>query len=673
MSRHEHNHLPPVTRAIEKVLVANRGEIALRVMRTCRAMGIATVAVYSDADEGMPHVAAADEAVRIGPAPASESYLVIERILAAARATGADAIHPGYGFLSENAAFAHACAEAGIVFIGPSPLVIGILGSKREAKLRAQHAGVPIVPGYNGEHQEVSTLAARGREVGFPLLVKASAGGGGKGMRIVREAGELVAALEGAKREAAGAFGDDTLILERYIERPRHVEIQILGDHHGGLVHLWERECSIQRRHQKVIEEAPSTALDDARRSAMGAAGVAVGRAVGYTNAGTVEFIVAPDGAFYFLEVNTRLQVEHPVTEAITGLDLVREQIRVARGEALSFVAAPPIRGHAIEVRLYAEDADAGYLPTTGRIVDWRLPAEPGAAGYAGVRVDAGVRAGTEVGIHYDPMLAKVIAHAPSRTEAALLLRRALERGVVAGVTTNRRFLARILAHPGFLAGELDTHFLDRHAEARRTPAPSDAELATAAIAATLAGIAERRGAPQPLPGVLPGGRNVRSADEHVAFTCGERTLDVRYRHLAADRLAVTALGATREVRLVATEPDLVFEDGAGHRRRQRVTRLGARWQVSSAAFELVLTEHPRFPDASAETVAGGCTAPMPGKVVKVLVAEGDAVIAGQTLLVLEAMKMEHTVRSPVDGTLSRLAVASGDQVDTGALLAVIS
>jgi propionyl-CoA carboxylase alpha chain len=673
MSRSDHNHAPPSTRAIEKVLVANRGEIALRVMRTCRKMGIATVAVYSDADAAMPHVEYADEAVRIGPPAAAESYLVIEKILEAARVTGADAIHPGYGFLSENATFARACAEAGVTFIGPSPLVIGMLGSKREAKLRAHGAGVPIVPGYNGDQQEIATLAARGRDVGFPLLVKASAGGGGKGMRIVRDGGELVAALEGAKREAASSFGDDTLILERYVERPRHVEIQILGDHHGGLVHLWERECSIQRRHQKVIEEAPSTALDDARRSAMGAAGVAVGRAVGYTSAGTVEFIVAPDGAFYFLEVNTRLQVEHPVTEAITGLDLVREQIRVARGEALSFVAAPPIRGHAIEVRLYAEDADAGYLPTTGRIADWRFPAEPGADGFAGVRVDAGVRTGTEVGIHYDPMLAKVIAHAPSRAEAALLLRRALERAVVAGVTTNRRFLARVLAHPDFLSGALDTHFLERHADAVRTPAPTDDDLASAAIAATLAGIAARRAGPRPLPHVPPGFRNVRFADEQVRFTHGDRTLDVRYRLLDADRIALTVLGTSHTVHLISTDPDLVFEDSTGLRRRQVVTPLGARWLVSSLTSELTLTELPRFPDASAETIAGGCIAPMPGKVVKVLVTEGDPVTAGQTLLVLEAMKMEHTVRSPSAGTLSRLAVSSGDQVDTGALLAVIT
>jgi acetyl-CoA carboxylase biotin carboxylase subunit len=668
-----HDHPAPTSRPIEKVLVANRGEIAVRVMRTCRQMGIATVAVYSDADEGMPFVARADEAVRIGPAPAGASYLAIERILEAARRTGADAIHPGYGFLAENAAFARACVEAGLTFIGPSAMVIGLLGSKRDAKLRARGAGVPVVPGYDGDTQELAVLAARGREVGFPLLVKASAGGGGKGMRIVRGEEELMAALESARREAAGAFGDDTLILERYVERPRHIEIQILGDHHGHLVHLWERECSIQRRHQKVIEEAPSPALDEARRRAMGEAAVALGHAVGYTNAGTVEFIVGEDGAFYFLEVNTRLQVEHPVTEAITGLDLVREQIRIARGEPLGLTAAPPIRGHAIEVRLYAEDPDAGYLPTTGRLAAWHLPEEAGAAGCAGVRVDAGVAAGSEVGIHYDPMLAKVIAHAPTRLEAAQRLRRALEQGVVAGVTTNRAFLARVLGHPEFVAGRLDTHFLERHAAALAAPAPTDAQVAAAAIAATLAGFTARRAAARPLPHVEPAWRNVRFADQHVAYQVADRTVEVTYQNLGGDRLAIEVLGAAQTVRLCAAAPELIYEDGEGVRRRFRVTPLGARWLVSWQEAELTLLEVPRFPEAADEAVAGACVAPMPGKVVKVLVSEGQAVGAGEVLLVLEAMKMEHAVKAPEAGTVGRLAVADGDQVDSGALLAVIA
>ena len=669
---------PTDTRSIHKVLVANRGEIARRVMRTCRKMGIATVAVYSDADERMPFVDDADEAVRLGPPPAAESYLAIDRILAAARATGADAIHPGVGFLSENAAFAHACAEAGITFIGPSAMVIGLLGSKRDAKIRAQGAGVPVVPGYNGDEQDVRTLVARGKEVGFPLLVKASAGGGGRGMRVVRAADDLPDAIDSAKREALGAFADDTLILERYVDRPRHVEIQILGDHHGQLIHLWERECSVQRRHQKVIEEAPSPALDEARRLAMGAAAVALGKAVGYTNAGTVEFIVAPDGAFYFLEVNTRLQVEHPVTELITGIDLVREQLRVARGEPLSVREPPPIHGHAIEVRLYAEDADNGYLPTTGTILDWELPDAGGA-----VRVDAGVRAGTEVGIHYDPMLAKVIAHAPTRGEAAQVLRRTLEAASIAGVTTNRRFLARVLGHPAFLAGDLDTHFLDHHADAVRTPPASDADVAAAVVAAVAAGIAARGASPRVLPHVPPGWRNVRFADETVAFDVAGRAAPVvvAYRHAGGGRLAVTVRGideAARTVRVVAATADavgdVVIEDERGVRRRHRVARAGARWVVSAptTGVELTLTELPRFPEAGHEAVAGGCVAPMPGKVVKLLVAPGDPVTAGQTLLVLEAMKMEHAVKAHEAGTVARVCVALGEQVEAEALLAVV-
>jgi acyl-CoA carboxylase subunit alpha len=658
------NHAPVARPAIGKVLIANRGEIALRVMRTCRAMGIATVAVFSDADAAMPFVRFADEAVRIGPAPARESYLDAGKILAAARATGADAIHPGYGFLSENADFARACAQAGVVFIGPGPMVIGMLGSKREAKRLAAGAGVSVVPGYAGDEQAVDALVRRGADVGLPVLVKASAGGGGKGMRVVRAAGDLAAAIEAAKREAASAFGDDTLLLERYVERPRHVEIQILGDHHGALVHLWERECSIQRRHQKVIEESPSPALDAGHREAMGAAAVAVGRAVGYTSAGTVEFIVDPDGAYYFLEVNTRLQVEHPVTEMVTGVDLVREQIRIARGERLTTGDVPPQRGHAIEVRLYAEDPASGYLPTTGRLLDFRLPDLPG------LRVDAGVEAGTEIGIHYDPMLAKVIAHAPTRDDAARLLARALEQATVAGLTTNREHLVRILRHPAFVAGELDTHFLERHAADLAEAVPSPERVRAAVIAAALDGFATRRAAPRPVPDVELGWRNVPYGDQTVVYRVGDAEVAVAYRHLGAGRFTLRIDGGEpAEVRLVDDAGgEIGFED-AGVRRRRRVVRDGARVHVDG----LVLIEAPRFPDAAAEALAGGLIAPMPGKVVKVLVSAGDAVEAGATLLVLEAMKMEHAVKAPEAGTVTTLAVVAGDQVDADQLLAVVT
>ncbi|MBA2543355.1 MAG: ATP-grasp domain-containing protein, partial [Deltaproteobacteria bacterium] len=472
-------------RTIDKVLIANRGEIALRVMRTCRTMGLATVAVYSDADADAPFVQFADEAVWIGPSPARESYLVINQLLDAARITGASAVHPGYGFLAENAAFAEAVVDAGLVFIGPPAEVIRKLGSKQEAKRIARAAGVPVVPGYEGDDQSATCLTAEGQRIGWPLLVKASAGGGGKGMRIVRAESELAEAIERARGEAKSAFGDDTLLLERYIDRPRHIEIQILGDTLGNVVHLGERECSVQRRHQKIIEESPSPALDDARRAEIGRAAVELGRAVGYVGAGTVEFIADQHGAFYFLEVNTRLQVEHPVTELVTGLDLVREQLRIARGEPLGYEQAPPRTGWAIEVRLCAEDPERDYLPTTGTLLAVDVPSN--------VRADLGVVAGSEVGIHYDSMLGKIIAHAPTRREAAQVLRRALDETWVPGIVTNREHLAKILAHESFLDGAIDTHFLERHAGELAARKPGLDRVRVAVVAAVLASVARRR------------------------------------------------------------------------------------------------------------------------------------------------------------------------------------
>ena len=662
-----------VRSGINKVLVANRGEISLRVMRTCRAMGIATVAVYSDADADAPFVRFADEAVRIGAAPARESYLVIPSLLDAARRTGADAIHPGYGFLSENAEFAEAVAEAGLVFIGPPAHVIRALGSKQAAKRIAQRAGVPVVPGYHGDDQSVLVDEARG--IGFPLLVKASAGGGGKGMRVVHAAGELAEAIERARGEAKSAFGDDTLLLERYVERPRHVEIQILGDAHGNVVHLWERECSVQRRHQKIIEEAPSVALDDARRAEMGAAAVALGREVGYVGAGTVEFIVPgdpsesgrlhpgdPQGRYYFLEVNTRLQVEHPVTELTTGLDLVREQIRIARGEPLGYAAAPPQRGWAIEVRLCAEDPERDYLPTTGTLHAVEVPDT--------VRADIGVTAGSEIGIHYDSMLGKIIAHASTRREAAQVLRRALDETWVPGVVTNREHLARILAHPAFLAGELDTHFLERHAGELAAGTPGLDQVRVAAIAAALHGIASRR---EPDALAPAGWRNVAWAEQTIAFTLGDRDVQLGYRP-AGGGFAISLGGKTTHVASFGCDGDRVwFVEHGGHRRRARVTVAGDRTYVLSEGQLFAFVEQPRFPEHAEQAVAGGLVAPMPGKVVKVLVAEGQEVAAGSPLVVLEAMKMEHTVRAGEAGIVRALHVAVGDQVDTDRLLAVVT
>ena len=672
-NHHAFSHAPVTPHRIRRVLVANRGEIACRILRTCRAMGLGTVAVYSDADAHAPHLELADVAVRLGPPPARESYLAIPALLEAAAATGADAIHPGYGFLSENAAFARAVVEAGLVFIGPSPMVIHLLGSKREAKLRAHAAGVPTVPGYTGEDQGVATLVREAGAVGFPLLVKASAGGGGKGMRIVRSSDELTGAIESAKREALSAFADDTLILERYVDRPRHVEIQILGDHHGTLVHLWERECSIQRRHQKVIEEAPSPALGPELRAAMGAAGVAVGKAVGYTSAGTVEFILGADGRFYVLEVNTRLQVEHPVTEMTTGLDLVREQIRIARGERLGYDSAPPQHGHAIEVRLYAEDAAAGWLPTTGTVAAFAFPEVPG------LRVDGGVRPGSEIGIHYDPMLAKVIAHAPTRTDAAGLLAWALERATIAGVTTNRDMLARTLRHPAFLAGELDTHFLERFPEVVVSPA-DPAVLERAAIAATLWQHEHGRRGPRPLPGVEPGWRNVWHTPERLTWRtpgAGEHVVAVGYRNLGGGALRLTIGDATHEIQILSSDARGVRWQDGNLAMGADVLELGpgasSGVHVAGDGWSANLVLEPRFPERKTEVAPGSLVAPMPGKVIKVLVAVGDAVEAGATLLILEAMKMEQPVKAALAGTVAALAVAVGDQVEADQLLAVVS
>ena len=656
---------------IDKILVANRGEIACRVIRTCRRMGIDTVAVFSDADADAPFVELADQAVRIGPAPSAESYLAIDKILDAARKTGADAIHPGYGFLSENAAFASACADAGITFIGPQPEVIRILGSKKLSKQKVKAADVPVIPGFDGEGDpSTEALAEKAREVGFPLLLKASAGGGGKGMRVVRAPEGLHDAIESAKREAKGAFGDDTMLIERYIDRPRHVEIQILGDEHGNLVHLYERECSIQRRHQKIIEEAPSPALDAELRDRMGKAAVRVGQAVGYTNAGTVEFIVDPEGSFYFLEVNTRLQVEHPVTECVTGLDLVRQQIRVARGEELGLDQdAIPLEGAAIECRLYAEDPAKGFLPTSGRVADWHVP------DIDGLRVDTGVTTGSEVSIHYDPMLAKMICRAPTRIEAIQLMVRSLREMSVQGITTNRAFLLSVLDHPEFRAGNLDTHFLETHADEIHAERATDETRRRAAIAATLAAHERGRQTDRPLPSLDPGFRNNRFAPQWLDFRDGDHTVSVRYDNLGGKRLSVTVGdGDPETVRVIrAGESELVFEDADGVRHRQRLRVEGDVHYVQGRDGAFSLVEMPRFPEHDRTQAPGACVAPMPGKVVTILVEVGQHVEVDQQLVVLEAMKMEHAVRAPEAGVVAELAVSEGEQVDADALLAVVS
>jgi acetyl-CoA carboxylase biotin carboxylase subunit len=652
---------------IRALLVANRGEISARIQRTAQAMGIATVAVFSDADARAPFVRMADHAVRIGPPPASESYLRIDRLLEAAQISNADGVHPGFGFLAENADFAEACERAGLVFVGPRSTAIRAMGSKREAKRLAAAAGVPVVPGVESDDQSVAGIARRARELGFPLLLKASAGGGGKGMRILRADEGLQAAIESAKREALSAFSDDTLIVERYLERPRHVEIQILGDHFGNLVHLFERECSIQRRHQKIVEESPSPALDPDLRRQMGEAALSVARAVGYTNAGTVELLLAPDRSFYFLEVNTRLQVEHPVTELVTGLDIVREQIRIAEGEPLGFGQQELAqRGHAIECRLYAEDPAHGFLPTTGTIVDWHFPELPG------LRIDSGVEVGSEVGIHYDPMLAKVIMHAQTRLEAIRKLARVLRSASVQGLVTNLSFLARVLEHPEFAAGNTHTHFIDEHLAA--APASDQGASAIAAIAVTLASFERARRARQILPALDPGFRNNRFTRQTIDYRVAERSVQVAYASHGGGRFELEVAGVAFDVTLVEHDGSVVrFDDGAGRRHTVRVISQGSHHYTHQLGGSELLLELPRFPEPELELAQGACVAPMPGKVVAVLVAESDRVTAGQTLVVLEAMKMEHAVKASVDGRVERVLVSVGEQVDADAVLTVVS
>jgi acetyl-CoA carboxylase biotin carboxylase subunit len=654
--------------SVRKILIANRGEIASRVMRTCRAMGIATVAIYADPDRDAPFVREADEAIALGPPLAAASFLAIEKMVEVARRVGADAVHPGYGFLAENADFAQACADAGVTFIGPGPDAIRRMGSKIAAKEIMAVAGVPVIPGFSLSGMSERQVATRAAELGYPVLVKASAGGGGKGMRVVDGAAGLSGALDAARREAKSAFGDDSLLIERYVTGPRHVEIQILGDAHGTLVHCFERECSIQRRHQKIIEEAPSPALDDARRTEMGAAAVAAGRAIGYRNAGTVEFVLDRDGRFYFLEVNTRLQVEHPVTEEVTGLDLVRLQILIAQGDPLPFRQQDlALRGHAIEARLYAEDPRADFLPSTGTIACWdeaRLP---------GVRWESGVTTGSTVSIHYDPMLAKVIAHAPTRAEAAALLARALAATRIHGVRTNRSLLVEILRHPAFLAGEVDTHFIaDRLI---LDPPRSEAERGTDRIHAVAAALwlQARRRAAAPVLATLPSGwRNNPSQLQQSVFACGDETIAVGYRIHAPARIEVVVDDQPRTAALEQVDGERITLVLDGVRRTcSVVTDDGLVW-VHGPGGTTELRRVPRFPPPAHEEVRGGCLAPMPGKILRVHVAPGDAVARGTPLVILEAMKMEHEVVAPHAGRVREVCIEPGQQVEAGAVLVLL-
>ena len=647
--------------SFNKILVANRGEIACRVLRTAHELGYRSVAVYSEADADARHVQLADEAVCIGPAAVAQSYLNLEAILDAARRSGAEAIHPGYGFLSENAEFARACEAAGIVFIGPDAEAIHLMGSKRLSKIAMLAAGVPCIPGYEGAEQDDATLRREAERIGYPLMIKASAGGGGRGMRLVEEPDQLLEQLRTARSEALGAFGSAELILEKAVLRPRHVEIQVFGDRHGNLLYLGERDCSVQRRHQKVIEEAPCPVLDADLRRAMGEAAVKAAASVNYVGAGTVEFLLGEDGRFYFMEMNTRLQVEHPVTEAITGLDLVAWQIRVARGEALPLTQEQvPLNGHAIEVRLYAEDPEGGFLPASGRLALYReAPAGPGR------RVDSGVREGDEVSPFYDPMLAKLIAYGATRDEARRKLIRALERCVLLGVDGNQRFLANLLAHPDFAAGEATTAFIgERFAEdpSLQPRQPGAEELALAAALLYQAGA--EASAHQP---GLAGWRSAAGAPWKIVLKHAEQRLEIGLDVLESGRRPrLLARLERREiaVRLLDCDGRWASAELDGIRRRHAYHLDGGRlWLYGHGGnLELLDVTHA---GASAQVGASSGTlkAPMDGAIVEVLVGEGERVGKGQLLLVLEAMKMEHPLKAGVDGVVRRVQVGRGEQV----------
>jgi len=651
---------------ITKLLVANRGEIAARVIRSAHALGIATVAVYSDPDADAPYVTLAGEAVRLPGAAPADTYLRGDLIVAAAAATGAEAVHPGYGFLSESAAFARACADAGLVFVGPRPETIEAMGDKVKAKATMAAAGVPTLP--SATITDTTDLAAAAAAVGFPLLVKAAFGGGGRGMRLVADPGELTEAVSTARSEAASAFGDGTVFLERYVTDPRHVEVQILGDTAGTVLHLFERECSIQRRYQKIVEECPSPAVGEDLRDALTAAAEAAGQAVGYTGAGTVEFVLDRDGSFYFLEMNTRLQVEHPVTEQVTGLDLVELQLRIAEGEPLPPQAREArIGGHAIEVRLYAEDVAAGFVPATGPLHRFSIPAAPG------IRVDTGFRSGSAVSPHYDAMLAKVIAHGRTRADAARRLARALAQAEIHGVTTNRDLLTAILREPEFLAGGTDTGYLTRHEPAAlaAAAAPGATAARVHALAAALARQAGNR-AGAPVLGTLPSGwRNVFSAPQRVSYTAAGQPREVTYR-LRGDRVTAEVNGEPVEALVLGATPDRVDLEIDGIRRVYRVHQAGDGMYVDASDGASALRETPRFGDPTKLAPAGSLLAPMPGLVLRVLAEPGTAVTAGQPIVVLEAMKMEQTVSAPADGVLAELHAKAGDQVSTGQVLAVL-
>jgi len=656
-------------KAINSILIANRGEIASRIIRTCKKMGIRSVAIYSDADRGTPYTREADQAVHIGGNDLATSYLDQDKIIATAQKVGADAIHPGFGFLSENAGFAQKVQDAGLIFIGPRPEAIEAMGSKSKAKDIMRKHEVPVIPGYQGEDQSVERLSAEALKIGFPVLLKAAAGGGGKGMRIVNAEKELKASIEGAKREGQSSFGDDELIIEKYFPSSRHIEFQIFGDQHGNAIHLLERECSIQRRYQKIIEESPSPALTEALRSEMGEAAVKAAKSLNYDNAGTVEFILSDKNEFFFLEVNTRLQVEHPVTEEVTGLDLVQMQIEVAEGRPLS-VTQEDIKGngYAIECRLYAEDAANDFMPATGKILKWSTP------DIDGLRIETGVESGSVISTHYDPMIAKLITHGKDRAEAQRKMSAALSNLNCLGLTTNQDFLKAILANTDFQAGKYDTHFLLNQFSYANEQSQQAVEVA--AIAASAFDKAERESKRTLLKNMPSGWRNNFYQSHQETFLNGEDEILVKYNEtnytlvIASEERTKQSVSDDYQVHVQEISGHEILLELNGIQERFTVVRSGNDYFIQHAQNGTVnLTRKERFPVKEAEKVKGGYISPMPGKVIKLLVEPGQEVKSGDGLLVLLSMKMENTICADEDGTVEEIYVNAEEDLEAGKLL----
>lgn len=646
-----------ISKLPRRLLIANRGEIACRIIRTAKRLGLETVTVHSDADQNSLHVRLADRAERIGPAAARESYLNIAAVIEAAQRSGADAVHPGYGFLSENAAFAEACERAGILFIGPPASAIRAMGSKSEAKRLLEDAGVPLTPGYHGEQQDADTLLAEADRIGYPILIKASAGGGGKGIRRVDRPEDFVSALASCQREANASFGDSKVLIERYITRPRHIEIQVFADRHGHIVHLGERDCSIQRRHQKVLEEAPAPGMTTERRAAMGLAAINAARRVGYVGAGTVEFIVEPDGTFYFMEMNTRLQVEHPVTEMITGVDLVEWQLRVAAGEPLPFKQHEiALSGHAIELRLYAEDPARGFLPSPGRLLQWQSPSGEG------LRIDTGVESGDEISPHYDAMIAKLIAHGATRDIALSKIAGALRDTFVAGPRNNLQFLSRLVATRSVSEADLDTHLIEREqAHLLDGPDRPSEKVWCAALATLLVEEFPKTKSPWT---AIDGFRLVGTAKRRITLEFREERREVIVEYHAKGWRITFDSAVSHELRACrgADNRLAMWIDGVSHYAHAMLHEGLAHVLIEGDQASIRIVD-PRVADTTREIPNGGLRSPMPGKVVAVHVKAGDRVKRGAALLAIEAMKMEHVLTAPTDGTIERLHVTEGAQV----------